>query len=148
VDYLDRDKEEVRNLKRWSNLQGACRRAVKDQIDKFRRENRWVCALCAVDDPELKYPVDHFDPDFIELLVAFNQDRTDVPKVFVDAPLTDLYERKPPHLFREEDAAYASAFTRYHQTHAHLRMLCQPCNLGRTKKGNRRGPPQGAFGQG
>lgn len=141
--YLSTPKDIVIATERWTKLLASCRVAVHDQTSAFFTSRPHTCALCGVSAPEIEYATDHFDPEFVDLVRAFDVGRTDTPTLFADLSDECINERLGATCFRPEDQPYEKAFWEYHREKAHLRILCVPCNLKRTrypgiKKGIRR----------
>jgi len=131
IRYLNCKPDEARKADAWHNLQGAARYAISSQIERFRCQVQLKnCVLCGALDAE---HVDHFEPQFIDLLKAFNTGRSDIPQVFNDAPSSERGMRKPKQCFRQQDETYCKAFEAYHAQYAKLRLLCAKCNLGRKR---------------
>lgn len=114
----------------------AYRDAVFDQTYGYRCSqkiafNTWKCADCQLVSSEIVYHVDH-EPDFVFLVMDFEKKwKGSLPTEFAEAEEHDF--RKSVHCFRTEDKALTTEWSRYHQEHATLKMLCAPCNLKKTR---------------
>jgi hypothetical protein len=102
------------------DLNSALREAVTDQILEFRSTHELKCPCGYIGD---KFHVDHVVL-FKDLTSAFLKDR-DPPKMFGKCPQS---------LRKTIDGEFKEAWSKYHKKNAILRILCQKCNLTRTKQ--------------
>jgi len=107
-------------------LMSAMRSSIDEQIYKFRRDNEAKCVLCPNTD---KLHVDHII-HFDEIAVNFINimERKNIPNIFGDT--NDTTHRR---CFLEIDEIFKNEWVGYHYKNASLRMLCQNCNLTRSK---------------
>jgi hypothetical protein len=127
--HLATPKDIIEKTDEWTSLLSACRVSVKDQTGTFFRNNLHVCADCGVNEETVEYATDHYDPEFVELVIAFDTGRVDTPTIFEDLPPECINIRLGAKRFRDEDCLYAQAFQDYHKRVAKLQILCVPCNL-------------------
>ncbi len=102
----------------------AMRSAVYEQINEYRKKNKWECELCRVIGNKEGYHVDHVNY-FEQLKACFLRNRTDIPETFD----TNEYHQK---CFREEDIKFQKEWEEYHKKNAVLRILCKKCNETRS----------------
>lgn len=122
----------------------AMRFSVAPQIKAFRKSAVQKCELCGATTEGIKcgtttegikrgcslndLQVDHENPLFIELKDSFlSETKLPIPTEFRS-------KKDNTKTFTEADWAFRASWQDYHRTHAKLRMLCGPCNLGRNKK--------------
>jgi len=109
-------------------LTKSMRTSVDPQIIDYRNTAAAICAFCAkitnlhVDHDKLFVEI---KTDFLEIMKAQNEY---IPTKFRD------FGRCNRKCFLEEDAVFEQKWKDYHLKEATLRILCQQCNLRRTKK--------------
>lgn len=106
-------------------LMSAMRSSIEEQILRFRQNSEKRCALCFSAD---KLHVDHH-VHFDEIALDYMKSKhAETPVAFGDT--NDGTHRK---CFLEVDNGFKNGWIEYHRRYATLRMLCQTCNLTRTK---------------
>ena len=109
-------------------LMSAMRSSIDEQIGQFRKGSDKKCVLCHNTDNLHVDHIIHFDEivlNFINIMVSKN---INIPDTFGDTN-DDTHRR----CFLEIDNNFMNEWVVYHKEHANLRMLCQNCNLTRTK---------------
>jgi hypothetical protein len=110
------------------NLSIAMRNAILSQTLEFRRNSELVCNIEKCKSTK-KLVVDHYEPQFIELLSTFKKDVWKGP-----LPCSFNENRSHSKVFKETDSAFEEEWYNYHKQHATLRILCEKCNSEREKK--------------
>jgi hypothetical protein len=132
-DCLGRDKIAVINSRIAKRRLGAYRDAVAEQIHKYKDTHSPECTVCGfvvgIEQPH----VDHYDPEFVELVMAFeHQTSLPLPMHFQDKE--QLSYMAPVKEFLQKDDEFKRLWVVYHTQNARLRILCPPCNRKRTRK--------------
>ena len=111
-------------------LLSALRSSISVQTRTFRNQSELICAFC--DEPD-NIHVDHYDPDFQDLVIDFHEKHKHItiPYEFEDDP--DTHCRK----FHDVDNSYEEQWQKYHKDNANLRILCAKCNYSRPKTRNK-----------
>lgn len=109
---------------RKSKIAAAYRSSVVDQILHFRKQSEDICEKCGIDNG--KFHVDHIY-HFYKLVNDYEKTITTSKPTKFDT-LEDNRAR-----FSTEDRDYELAWQLYHKENATLRMLCEQCNLRRSK---------------
>ena len=130
-DYLNRDAIDVQETEAWKSLQSACRTAVADQVSEYWNTHEHVCTECGATDVFTE--VHHDIKEFVDLLIDFDEGRTDTPRVFDDLPQAQFDGLRGTRLFRACDEKYEKEFCKYHKETAVLTILCTPCNLAKPR---------------
>jgi hypothetical protein len=108
------------------HLMSAMRSSLDQQIYNFKKDNEKKCVLCHITD---KLHVDHIIL-FDEIALNFiNSQNTTIPTKFAEK--NDNTNRK---CFLESDIDFKKKWIEYHYKNASLRILCQKCNLTRSRK--------------
>jgi hypothetical protein len=115
-------------------LFSALRQAIDDQIHEFRmiQPVSFECSLCSTrfNKNKDKVHVDHikhFKELAVEFMIKEKSLGTIIPSTFTKN------EGSSEDVFEEKDSLFTQKWQTYHEEHAYLRMLCQPCNLIREK---------------
>jgi 5-methylcytosine-specific restriction endonuclease McrA len=111
-------------------LMSAMRSSIDEQIYKFRRDNEARCVLCPNTDKLHVDHIIHFDEipfKFINIV-----ERKNIPNIF--GHTNDNTHRR---CFLKIYEIFKNEWVDYHYKNASLRMLCQKCNLTRTKTNNK-----------
>jgi hypothetical protein len=112
------------------NLRAAMRRAVDDQIQRFKgatHQDGALCMACGILLPEKHLcHADHHPKTFDSLAEEFLLLAAQPPVTFDDCPRTHA------PVFRAEDMAFSTEWESFHAARAELRLVCRTCNL--TKK--------------
>lgn len=132
-EHLARPKDIIEKTDEWRGLLSACRVAINDQVEDFFNTHPHICSDCGTKNSGAEYVTDHYDPEFVELVIAFDTNRADTPKVFEDLPARYINERLGARRFRDEDYVYEKEFQEYHRRVAKLQILCVPCNLKKSR---------------
>lgn len=105
-----------------------------EQIYQFKKNNTdKKCMICLNTDNKLQ--VDHikyFDELALDFINCMQIENKIIPIIFGE--INDNTHRR---CFLEIDNVFKNEWIDYHYKHASLRMLCQMCNLTRTKKHNK-----------
>lgn len=109
-------------------VMSAMRSSVDEQIFKFRKDNPKKCVLCPNTDKLHVDHIIHFDEIVLNFINIMKSKNIKIPDTFGDTN-DDTHRR----CFLEIDNKFKNEWNDYHYKHATLRMLCQNCNLTRTK---------------
>lgn len=109
-------------------LMSAMRSSVDEQIFQFRKDNEKKCILCLNTDKLHVDHIIHFDEIVFNFINIMKSKNIKIPDTFKDT--NDKTHRR---CFLEIDNKLKNEWIDYHYQHANLRMLCQTCNLTRTK---------------
>jgi len=109
-------------------LMSAMRSSVDEQIFQFRKDNAEKCVLCPNTDKLHVDHIIHFDEIALNFINIMEDKNINIPNTFGDTN-DDTHRR----CFLETDNTFKNEWIDYHYKHATLRMLCQTCNLTRTK---------------
>lgn len=113
-----------------SKFNSALRYCISNQIKEFRnKSNIAFCQECNCSLYQKCNHIDHFEPQFAQLVENFLENKSDViiPDKYNKTPKTfELY-------FLENDEWIGKLFEEYHLKNATLRVLCEKCNLTRPK---------------
>ena len=109
-------------------LMSAMRSSVDEQIFQFRKNNPEKCVLCTNTDKLHVDHIIHFDEIALNFINIMKNKNINIPNTFGDT--NDETHRR---CFLEIDNNFKNKWIDYHYTNATLRMLCQTCNLTRTK---------------
>ena len=109
-------------------LMSAMRSSIGEQIYKFRRDNDDKCILCLNTNKLHVDHIIHFDEIALNFINIMIKKRKNIPNIFGDT--NDNTHRR---CFLEIDEIFKNEWVDYHYKNASLRMLCQKCNLTRTK---------------
>ena len=104
----------------------AMREAINEQTRRFRSNNKLICQLCKCISGN--FHVDHDSPSFKILSDNFLIKNPKHPKSFCEDK--DIHWKK----FLEEDEQFKQKWQEYHKKNATLQILCQQCNLRKSKK--------------
>jgi 5-methylcytosine-specific restriction endonuclease McrA len=110
------------------DLMSAMRSSISEQILIFRRYNEAKCVLCPNTENLQVDHIIHFDEialNFINIM-----ERKNIPKPNIFGDTNDNTHRK---CFLKIDENFKNEWVDYHYKNASLRILCQNCNLTRTK---------------
>jgi hypothetical protein len=111
-----------------NKLMSAMRSSVDDQIFEFRKTSSDKCVLCLNTD---KLHVDHiirFDEIVFNFINIIKDKNIGIPNTFGETD--DNTHRR---CFLKIDDHFKNKWIKYHYENASLQMLCQTCNLTRTK---------------
>jgi len=114
------------------HLMSAMRSSVDEQILQFRKDNEGKCALCSKTGKLHVDHIIHFDEIALNFINIMKDKNINIPITFGDT--NDDTHRK---YFLEIDNTYKNEWIEYHNKYATLRILCQTCNLTRTKTNNK-----------
>ena len=106
----------------------AMRSSVDEQIFQFRKDNEEKCVLCPNTDKLHVDHIIHFDEIVLNFIDIMKSKNIKIPDTFGDT--NDETHRR---CFLEIDNKFKNEWIYYHYKDATLRMLCQNCNLTRTK---------------
>ena len=111
-----------------NELRSAMRSSVDSQISEFRKCNEQKCVLCSNTDKLHVDHIIHFEELALTFINIMESQNINVPNTFGDTH-DDTHRR----YFLEVDCNFKNEWVDYHYKHATLRILCQACNLTRTK---------------
>ena len=112
-----------------TELLDALRNSISTQTRTFKYQSELICAFC---ESSKNLQVDHYDPDFQDLVIDFHEtSNIKIPEEFGDDPYTHC--RK----FKDIDNNYEEQWQKYHKDNANLRILCAKCNYSRPKTRNK-----------
>lgn len=114
------------------DLMSAMRSSVDEQILRFRKNNKAKCALCPNTDKLHVDHIIHFDEIVLNFINIMESKKIKIPDTFGDTN-DDTHRR----CFLEIYNNFKNEWIEYHNKHATLRILCQTCNLTRTKTKNK-----------
>ncbi len=106
----------------------AMRSSVDEQIFQFKKNNPEKCVLCTNTDKLHVDHIIHFDEIALNFINIMENENINIPNTFGDT--NDETHRR---CFLEIDNNFKNKWIDYHYKNATLRMLCQTCNLTRTK---------------
>ena len=109
-------------------LMSAMRSSIDKQILQFRKDNDLKCVLCNDIDKLHVDHIIHFDEIALNFINIMESKNIKIPDTFGDT--NDNTHRR---CFLQIDHNFKKEWFEYHFTHANLRILCQKCNLTRTK---------------
>jgi hypothetical protein len=109
-------------------LMSAMRSSVDEQIFQFKKNNPEKCVLCTNTDKLHVDHIIHFDEIALNFINIMENENINIPNTFGDT--NDETHRR---CFLEIDNNFKNKWIDYHYKNATLRMLCQTCNLTRTK---------------
>jgi len=110
------------------DLMSAMRSSTDEQIYQFKISNEGLCVLCGNTD---KLHVDHiiqFDEIAYNFINIMEDEKINIPNNFGDT--NDSTHRR---CFLGNDCNFKNKWIDYHYKNASLRILCQKCNLTRTR---------------
>jgi len=110
------------------NLMSAMRSSIDDQIYQFKMSNEGPCVLCGNTDKLHVDHIIHFDEIAYNFINIMEDEKINIPNNFGDT--NDITHRR---CFLEIDSVFKNKWVDYHYKNALLRILCQKCNLTRTK---------------
>jgi hypothetical protein len=113
-------------------LMSAMRSSVDEQIFQFRKNNEEKCGLCTNTDKLHVDHIIHFDEIVLNFINMIKNKNINIPNTFGDTN-DDTHRR----CFLEIDDNFKNEWVNYHYKNASLRMLCQNCNLTRSKTTNK-----------
>ena len=113
-------------------LMSAMRSSVDEQIFQFRKNNEEKCGLCTNTDKLHVDHIIHFDEIVLNFINMMENKNINIPNTFGDTN-DDTHRR----CFLEIDDNFKNEWVNYHYKNASLRMLCQNCNLTRSKTTNK-----------
>jgi hypothetical protein len=99
------------------NLINAMRNTISDQVYKFKKHNKHLCALCGTEDG--KFHVDHSYPPFRDLVSEFIDGRKIPDKFGSDSKCMTTFI---DHKFRDK-------WYDFHNKKCNLQILCESCNM-------------------
>lgn len=111
-----------------NELMSAMRSSIDSQISEFRKCSEQKCVLCPNTDKLHVDHIIHFEEIAFTFINIMESQNITVPNTFGDTD-DDTHRR----CFLEVDSNFKNEWVDYHYKHATLRMLCQTCNLTRTK---------------
>jgi hypothetical protein len=111
-----------------SELMSAMRSSVDSQISDFRKCNEQKCVLCSSTDKLHVDHIIHFEELALTFINIMESKQYNIPNTFEDTS-DDTHRR----CFLKVDCNFKNEWDGYHYKHAKLRMLCQTCNLTRSK---------------
>jgi len=109
-------------------LMSAMRSSIDEQIGQFRKGSDKKCVLCSNTDSLHVDHIIHFDEIVLNFINIMESKNINIPDTFGDTN-DDTHRR----CFLEIDNNFKNEWDVYHKEHANLRILCQNCNLTRTK---------------
>jgi 5-methylcytosine-specific restriction endonuclease McrA len=109
-------------------LMSAMRSSIDEQIVQFRKGSDKKCVLCTNTDNLHIDHIIHFDEIVLNFINIMKSKNINIPDTFGDTN-DDTHRR----CFLETDKDFKNEWTDYHYENAQLRVLCQKCNLTRTK---------------
>jgi len=111
-----------------SKLMSAMRSSVDNQIFEFRKTSSNKCVLCPNTDKLHVDHIIHFDEIVFNFINIMKNNNIGIPNTFGETD--DNTHRR---CFLEIDDNFKNEWIKYHYENASLQMLCQTCNLTRTK---------------
>lgn len=112
------------------NLFRSMREAIKDDTIGFKRkQNILVCNYCKEKDFIYEYyHVDHHEPSFKKLRDDFlKSTKQKIPTSF------DTCEKSKLSIFKDEDKEFKNEWMKFHRKKCNFQILCQDCNLKKSK---------------
>lgn len=110
------------------DLMSAMRSTIDEQIYQFKISNEGPCVLCGNTDKLHVDHIIHFDEIAYNFITIMEDENINIPNNFGDT--NDSTHRR---CFLEIDSDFKNKWIDYHYKNASLRILCQKCNLTRTK---------------
>ena len=111
-----------------NELMSAMRSSVDEQIFEFRKTSSNKCVLCPNTDKLHVDHIIHFDEIVFNFISIMKDKNIGIPNTFGETD--DNTHRR---CFLEIDDNFKNEWVKYHYENASLQMLCQTCNLTRTK---------------
>ena len=111
-----------------NELMSAMRSSIDDQILEFRKTRSNNCVLCPNTDKLHVDHIIHFDEIAFNFISIMKYKNIGTPNTFGET--TDNTHRR---CFLEIDDNFKNEWIKYHYENATLQMLCQTCNLTKTK---------------
>jgi 5-methylcytosine-specific restriction endonuclease McrA len=111
-----------------NELMSAMRSSIDEQIFQFRKTNLNKCVLCPNTDKLHVDHIIHFDEIVFNFIKIMKSKNIEIPNNFGETD--DNTHRR---CFLEIDNNFKNEWVNYHFENATLQMLCQSCNLKRTK---------------
>jgi len=111
-----------------NELMSAMRSSVDEQIFEFRKTSSNKCVLCPNTDKLHVDHIIHFDEIVFNFISIMKDKNIGIPNTFGETD--DNTHRR---CFLEIDDNFKNEWIKYHYENASLQMLCQTCNLTRTK---------------
>ena len=110
------------------DLNNAMRSAVRDYTFKYKCNNKLICKYCNIKNAN-SYHVDHEKPSFNTLKNNFLKNTNkQIPSSFDELPKLNLT------IFSANDKDFENEWVMYHNTNCNLQILCESCNLTKSKK--------------
>lgn len=113
-------------------LMSAMRSSIDEQILYFRKHHEEKCVSCSNTDKLHVDHITHFDEIALNFITIMESNNINIPNIFGDTD-DDTHRRR----FLEIDNEFKDKWINYHYNNATLRILCQTCNLTRTKTKNK-----------
>jgi hypothetical protein len=107
----------------------ALRTSINPQILQYKHDNTNECVICQ---KKGKVHIDHYKPQFKKLSEDFIHSM-ESKGVSIPNNFRNIDDRTNRRCFLETDNTFASKWNDYHRTNAELRILCESCNLSRSK---------------
>jgi hypothetical protein len=111
-----------------NELMSAMRSSIDEQIFQFRKSSNDICVLCPNTDKLHVDHIIHFDEIVLNFINIMKSKNIEIPNTFGETD--DNTHRR---CFLEIDDNFKNEWIKYHYENASLQMLCQTCNLTRTK---------------
>jgi len=109
-------------------LMSAMRSSIDEQIFQFRKSSNDICVLCSNTDKLHVDHIIHFDEIVLNFINIMKSKNIEIPNTFGETD--DNTHRR---CFLEIDDNFKNEWIKYHYENASLQMLCQTCNLTRTR---------------
>jgi hypothetical protein len=111
-----------------NELMSAMRSSIDEQIFEFRKTSSNKCVLCPNTDKLHVDHIIHFDEIVFNFISIMKDKNIGIPNAFGET--NDNTHRR---CFLEIDDNFKNEWIKYHYENASLQMLCQTCNLTKTK---------------
>lgn len=109
-------------------LMSAMRSSIDEHIFQFKNDSQEKCVLCPNTDKLHVDHIIHFDEIVFNFINIMKSQNINIPDTFADTN-DDTHRR----CFLPIDEEFKNKWVDYHYKYASLRMLCQNCNLTRSK---------------
>jgi len=111
-----------------NELMSSMRSSIDEQIFEFRKTSSNKCVLCPNTDKLHVDHIIHFDEIVFNFISIMKDKNIGIPNAFGET--NDNTHRR---CFLEFDDNFKNEWIKYHYENASLQMLCQTCNLTKTK---------------
>lgn len=114
----------------YEDLIKSMRTSIKDYVIQYKqKQKKLICNFCKNENEEYQnYHVDHNKLSFLKLVTDFLQiTKKKVPSSFDSCKIYYL------NIFKDEDEDFKNEWVNYHNENCDLQILCQKCNLTKSK---------------